>query len=165
MKNARQISLLITILIWGIIAGSLTYSHIVFLPNYLSHLPESTNLINEKYGFKEDNFWIIIHPLIIFSTAITFLLNWKITERRKYIFTTIAIYILIMVVTAYYFYPEIIEFSQSNLSDMISPEEWQRRGQKWLILSWIRLFFVYCAYISLLIALTKKNKASNLPKY
>ena len=157
MQKARQISLFITIYLWAIILGGLTYSHIVYYPNYLSHLPESTILVNDKFGLKEDNYWPIIHPLTIVSMAVTFILNWKITERRKYFLITFYIYVLAMVVTAIYFYPEVIEFSQSNRSDTISPKEWHKRGQMWLIFNSIRLFFVYIAFASLLIALTKKR--------
>ncbi|ESU22847.1 hypothetical protein FEDK69T_17500 [Flavobacterium enshiense DK69] len=157
MQQTRQISLFIAIFFWAVILGGLTYSHIVYYPNYLSHLPESTILVNNKYGLKEDKFWIIIHPLIIVSTAAAFILNWKITERRKYLLITIYIYVLAMVVTAIYFYPEVIEFSQSNRTNTVSPKEWHKRGQIWLVFSSIRLFFVYIAFASLLIAVTRKK--------
>ncbi|UOK42451.1 MULTISPECIES: hypothetical protein [Flavobacterium] len=162
MQQARQISLFIAIICWAVILGGLTYSHIVYYPNYLSHLPESTFLINDKYGLEEDKFWLIVHPLIIISTAAAFIMNWKITERRKYFLITIHIYVLSMVVTATYFYPEVIEFSQSHLSNTISPKEWRKRGHIWLIFSSIRLFFVYIAFASLLIALTRKKTKNKI---
>ena len=68
MQKSRQLFLFITITLWAIIIGGIVYSHIVYFPPYLSHLPESTSLITGEYGLHDENFWMFVHPLAILST-------------------------------------------------------------------------------------------------
>jgi hypothetical protein len=163
MQKARQLSLFITITIWAIIAGGIVYSHIVYFPPYLSHLPESNQLITGEFGLKDGNFWMLVHPLAIIFTIITLILNWKLKVRRKFILIALCIYVLAIIATATYFLPELFAFAESNNSTTVTPSEWFQRGQSWQHLSWIRGFFMFLAFIMLLIALTKdKNENSKL---
>ena len=102
MQQARQVSLFMTITLWAIIIGGIMYSHIVYFPPYLSHLPESNKLITGEYGLRDENFWMLVHPLAILSIIITLLLNWKLQTRRKFILVTLGIYALVILVTATY---------------------------------------------------------------
>jgi len=160
MQKSRQLSLFITITIWAIIIGGIVYSHIVYFPPYLSHLPESNNLITGEYGLHDENFWMFVHPLAILSTIITLILNWKLKARRKFILITFIIYALVILATAIYFLPQLKAFAGSNNSTTITPSEWFKRGQTWQYLSYIRGFFMCLGFIMLLIALTK-DKTEN----
>jgi hypothetical protein len=64
-----------------------------------------------------------------------------------------------MVATFTFFVPELIDFAESGNGSTTS-NDWVQRGQSWQHLSWIRGFFMYIAFIMLLIALTK-NKISD----
>ena len=160
MQKSRQLSLFIAITLWAIIIGGIVYSHIVYFPPYLSHLPESIQLITGEYGLHEENFWMFVHPLAILFTIITLILNWKLKARRKFILITFVIYALAILVTAIYFLPELKAFAGSSNSTTVTPSEWFQRGQTWQYLSWIRGFFMCLAFIMLLIALTK-DKTEN----
>ena len=161
MQKSRQLSLFITITLWAIIAGGIAYSHIVYFPPYLSHLPESNHLITGEYGLHDENFWQLAHPLTIFFTIITLILNWKLKARRKFILIALGIYALAIVATASFFLPELKAFAESHNSTTIASAGWFQRGQTWQHLSWIRGFFMYLSFILLLIALTKnKNEDS-----
>ncbi len=83
MQNAKQLSLFTAITIWAILIGGVVYSHIVYFPPYLSHLPESNKLITGEYGLHDEMFWMLVHPLAILLTIITLLLNWKLKTRRS----------------------------------------------------------------------------------
>ena len=163
MQKSRQLSLFITITLWAIIIGGIAYSHIVYFPPYLSHLPESNQLITGEFGLKDGNFWMLVHPLVIIFTVITLILNWKLKVRRKFILIPLGIYALVIIATATYFLPRLFAFADSNNSTTVTPSEWFQRGQTWQHLSWIRGFFMYLGFIMLLIALTKdKNENSKL---
>ena len=114
MQKAKQISLIITIILWATLAGAVVYSHIVYFPPYLSHLPESTSLISGEYGLHEGNFWMMIHPVAILSTIISLILNWKLTSRRRFILIALGIYALAIICTAFYFVPELMAFANSK---------------------------------------------------
>jgi hypothetical protein len=159
MIKARQLSLFITIIFWATIIGGIVYSHIVYFPPYLSHLPESNKLITGEYGLKEANFWMFIHPFAILSTITTLILNWKVKARRKYILITFGIYAAVIIVTSTYFLPELRLFADSNNATAITPTEWFQRGQTWQYLSWVRGAFMFIGFLMLLIALTKENTA------
>lgn len=156
MFKAKEISLVITLFIWATLIGAVTYSHVVFFSTYLHHLPESTSLISGPYGLHEERFWMAIHPILLLSLLITLLLNWKLSLRRKYILINLSIYLITLAVTFSFFVPELKAFAQSNLSD-IPANEWLERGKRWELLSWIRGFFMYLAFLMLIIALLKNR--------
>ncbi len=155
MQQARQISLFITITLWAIIIGGVLYSHIVYFPPYLSHLPESNNLITGEYGLKDQNFWMPLHPLAILSTITSLIVNWKETARRKLILIATGIYALAIIATAIYFVPNLIAFADSGKSTTVTAAEWYQRGQTWQQLSWIRGATLFVGFILLLVSLTK----------
>ena len=157
MQTARQVSLIICISLWAIIIGGIVYSHIVYFPPYLSNLPESSAMVKGDYGLHEENFWMFIHPLNILFTILALILYWKIPQRRKWIAIALVIYVLVIIVTAFYFLPGLSAFADSSNQPGISAEEWDKRGQTWQQLSWVRGVFMYLAFLSLLIALTKRN--------
>lgn len=156
MKQARQISLLIAITCWAALVGAILYSHIVYFPGYLSHLPDSNKIITE-YGVQDGNFWMMAHPLTILSSITALILNWKLKIRRKYILITIGIYIVALVATIFYFLPNLMLFADSANST-VSPTEWYERGQTWQHLSWIRGTAMITGFVLLLVALTKGNE-------
>jgi phosphoglycerol transferase MdoB-like AlkP superfamily enzyme len=154
--QTKQLSLFITIIIWATLIGGVTYSHIVFFPPYLSHLPESNNLITGSYGLKERNFWMAIHPAVILSTIITLIFNWRQKERFRFIIIAGIIYALAIIATALYFVPGLIAFAESNNS-AFTTAYWYERGQTWQRWSWVRGTFLYVGFTMLLIALTKNK--------
>lgn len=161
MQQLRQVSLFITISLWAIIIGGVLYSHIVYFPPYLSHLPESNSLITGKYGLKDQNFWMPLHPLVILSTFTSLIVNWKTLEKRKYILIALGIYALAIIATAIYFVPNLLAFADSGNSTTVTAAEWYQRGQTWQQLSWIRGSSLFIGFILLLIALTKNKQPDN----
>lgn len=157
MLPAKQISLFVTVTVWATLIGGVMYSHIVYFPPYLAHLPASNSLITGEYGLKDGNFWMIVHPLAILSTILSLVLNWKLKGKRTLILASLGIYALAIVATAVYFVPELMAFADSGASTTVSAAEWLRRGQTWQHMSWIRGACMYTAFILLAIALTREN--------
>lgn len=157
MTQARQLSLFIAITLWALIVGGVVYSHLVYFPAYLSHLPESNSLITGEYGLKDGNFWMLVHPLAILSTILTLIVNWKLKTRRKFILITLGIYSLAIIATAVYFVPGLLAFADSQNNTTVSPAEWFQRGRTWQHLSWIRGSCMYIGFLLMVIALTKDN--------
>jgi hypothetical protein len=155
MINARQVSLFVALTFWAIIIGGVMYSHIVYFPAYLSHLPESNQLIKGEYGLHDENFWMFVHPFAIVTTVATLILNWRIKNRRKPILIALSIYILAIVVSAIYFIPNLLIFANSDTITTVTPSEWYKRGQMWQHLSWLRGGSLYIGFLLLLSALTK----------
>ena len=163
MQQARQISLYITLTLWATLIGGVMYSHIVYFPPYLSHLPESTNLINGAYAIHDGNFWMLMHPTLILSLIVTLILNWKVVERRRWVLATVGIYALTIVATALYFVPELMAFADSYKSNTTTVAEWFERGQTWQHLSWVRGCFMYSGFVFLLFSLTKDKTEVRFP--
>jgi hypothetical protein len=147
-------ALMLSIVLYGILLGGIVYSHIVYFPVYLSHLPESAVLVNGPYGLEEGYFWVTIHPLAILSLIVSLAANWRDRFRRKMIAMPLAVYIFMMVVTSLYFVPELGEFKHSPESN-VSSAEWKARGDRWQHLSWIRGTTMGLFSIPLLLALAK----------
>lgn len=148
----NTVSLMLSIILWGTLLGAIAYSHLVYFPVYLSHLPDSAIVVNGSYGLHDGIFWELIHPLLIFFLIIALVSNWRLKARRKFIGISIALYVLALVATALYFVPELGNFANSpHLS--VSPAEWLARGQRWQRLSWLRGAVIYIGFVPLLLAL------------
>jgi uncharacterized membrane protein len=154
-------SLFLVIILWGALLGGIVYSHIVFFPVYLSALPDSSIVVNGTYGLDEVPFWMLIHPLLIFSLIIASVLNWKNKPRRKLILTSFVLYLAVLIVSNLFFIPELKAFKQSPESNL-SPTEWLARGNRWQYLSWLRGIVCFLGFIPLLIALTKANEVESV---
>lgn len=90
-SNIGTNSLFPAIIFWGVLLGGITYSHVAFLPVYLSDLPNSAVVVTGKYGLNEAPFWMTIHPLLILSLITALSINWEFKARRKLIALSSAI--------------------------------------------------------------------------
>ena len=142
------------VIFYGILIGAITYSHIAFLPAYLSDLPNSAVVVTGKYGVNEAPFWISIHPLLILSLLTALVLNWQNRAKRKLIALTFGIYFAVLVVIWIYFVPELLSFATSPESTLPAAE-WRARGHRWQTLSLIRGAVCFIGFFPLLIALSK----------
>lgn len=156
MSKARNLSLFTTVLLWATLVGAIMYSHIVFLPSYLHHLPASTSLIKGPYGLVDERFWMLIHPVLILSLLAAILLNWKLQERRKYMLSAVGIYVIVLITTFSFFVPELKAFADSANSNLTAAE-WLQRGKRWEMLSWVRGAFMYLGFALLLFSFAKSS--------
>ena|ERR1043166_664527 len=147
-------ALMLSIVLYGVLLGGIVYAHVVYFPVYLSHLPESAALVNGDYALHEENFWTLIHPLLVLSLVVSLAMNWRVRFRRKMIAITLGVYVVIIIVSAVYFIPQLGEFRDSPRSN-ISTTEWQERGEHWQHMSWIRGGTLFVFAVPLLLALTK----------
>jgi hypothetical protein len=158
-RNFGTFALMVAIIFWGTLLGGITYSHLVYFPVYLSDLPASAVLVNGPHGLNEAIFWVIIHPLLIVSLVAALVLNWNSTSRRKLISVSFIVYIVVLLVSQFYFIPELVLFKHSPESTLPAAE-WLARGRRWQRLSWLRGLTMYLAFIPLLLALTKVSGES-----
>lgn len=158
MQQAKQFSLILGISVWAILIGGIAYSNLVYMPPYLTHLPDSNSLIRGEYGLHDENFWMLIHPIVILISIAMLLLNWKQKRRRTLIATAFGIYAVALIVTAFYFVPELKAFAAADPTvDLL---EWRARGAKWLSLSIVRGGCIFVGFVLLLLALSKGEKAA-----
>src|ERR1044071_7180139 len=90
-------ALMVSVILWGVLLGGVAYSHIVYFPVYLSHLPESAIITNGPYALHEENFWMFIHPVLVLSLIISLVLNWRNAARRKLIASTMVVYTAVII--------------------------------------------------------------------
>jgi hypothetical protein len=153
--NLGTFALMLAIIFWGTLLGGIAYSHLVYFPVYLSALPDSAVLVNGPYGLNDGIFWMIIHPLLIISLVAALGLNWKSSARRKLIAISFAVYVILLLISLYYFVPELVLFKHSPEST-VPATDWLVRGRRWQRLSWLRGLTMYVAFVPLLFALTKR---------
>lgn len=156
-RNLGTFVLMVAIILWGTLLGGITYSHLVYFPRYLSDLPASAVVVNGPYGLNESVFWLIIHPLLIISLVAALVVNWNSSARRKLIAISFAVYVMVLLVSQFFFIPELVLFKHSPEST-VAAAEWLARGRRWQRLSWLRGAVMYLAFVPLLFALTKPAK-------
>lgn len=149
--------LMLAIVLWGTLLGGVVYSHLVYFPVYLSDLPNSAVLVNGPYGLTDARFWILIHPLLIIALTVALVVNWKSPARRKLIALSFTVYVIVLLISFFYFVPELTLFRNSPQST-VTAAEWLARGRRWQRLSWLRGVVMYVAYVPLLFALTKPTE-------
>jgi hypothetical protein len=152
-------SLMLTVVLWGTLLGGIAYSHLVYFPVYLSALPDSAVVVNGPYGLREAKFWLLVHPLLILSLILTLVTNWRLRARRNLVLVSLALYIIVLVVTSLYFRPELGAFERSPQSNA-PPAEWLARGRRWQTLSWLRGATMYAGILPLLFALARPAGAA-----
>jgi len=152
----RTYTLMISVLLWGVLLGGVVYSHMVFFPVYLSNLPDSAAVVNGPYGLNEARFWLTIHPLLVLSLVVALIANWRERTKRFLIGSTLIVYLVVLVVSALFFVPELIAFHDSP----ITAGDWQPRADRWWNLSLLRGTTLFIFAIPLLFA-RARSEASN----
>jgi hypothetical protein len=160
-RKLGTVALMLAIIFWGTLLGGIAYAHLVYFPPYLSDLPGSAVLVNGPYPVSDAKFWVIIHPLLIATLVAALITNWNSRARRNLIALSFVVYLLVLVVSGFYFVPELILFKNSPQST-VTPAEWLARGRRWQRLSWLRGLIMYLAYVPLLFALTKRRGETDL---
>ena len=153
-RKLANAALMLAIILWGTLLGGVVYSHLVYFPVFLSDLPNSAVVVNGPYGLNELRFWAMIHPLLIIALAAALVLNWTSPARRKLIALSFAVYVIVLLISFFYFVPELVLFRNSPQST-VPAAEWLVRGRRWQRLSWLRGAVIYLAYVPLLFSLTK----------
>ena len=163
MKTLRlsNVSLMLSIILWGTLLGGIAYAHLVYFPVYLSALPDSAVVVRGPYGLQEAYFWGLIHPLLILSLVLTLAANWRLRGRRRLVLLSFAAYGAVMVVTAVYFLPELGAFARSPESN-VPAADWLARTRRWQHLSWARGATMYAFFLPLLFALTKPSRVAQV---
>jgi hypothetical protein len=151
----RTLSLILASITFSVVIGGAVYEHLAVVPVWSSAVPASLSMFQGEYRLAPGNFWIPIHPIAISLLAIALILNWR-TVRRNYVLVTLAGYALVLVTTFIYFVPELMSLTQSAYSANVS-EELTRRAGIWEALSLVRLGFLLCLAVVMLLGLSKAD--------
>lgn len=142
-----------TCLLFAIIIGGAVYEHLNVVPTWSAAPPLSLSMFQGKYGLKPELFWKIIHPVNLVFFALTLIFHWR-SDRRKNVVIVLSSYILILIITAIYFVPELISITTTAFSPTPDPALTRRAGL-WETLSLIRLAVLFILAIVLFMGLTK----------
>ena len=139
---------------FAIMIGGAVYEHLNVVPQWSAAPPVSLSMFQGEYGLNPELFWMIIHPVNIILFATTLILHWK-TTRRKNLMVTLIAYFIILVITSFYFVPELISITSTAYST--SPDnELTNRSELWEILSLARLGILMVLSIILFTGLAKQ---------
>src|SRR5688500_9790530 len=104
---AKDIIYSFTCLCFTIMIGGAVYEHIAVVPQWSEAPPASLSMFQGRYGLNAALFWMIIHPVNLVLFVVTLILHWR-TERRKHILIPVVTYLLILLITATFFVPELM---------------------------------------------------------
>ena len=148
MNNLRTFLLILGGISFITVIGGAVYEHLAVVPVWASAVPASLAMFQGEYALRAQNFWIPIHPVTLLLLTSALVLNWQ-TPRRKFILTTLAGYLLLLLITLIYFVPELLALTQSAYSTAVDPELTRRAGM-WETLSLVRLAFLFVLAVFLL---------------
>jgi hypothetical protein len=153
MKSAKNLLLILASLSFVSIMGAAIYEVISTTPQWSAAPPQSLTMFQGKYGLNSGLFWTIIHPVTILLLVAALFANWN-NGRRKQILVVFSSYILILIMTATYFVPELLHIITSPYQNQVD-RDLQLRAALWEKLSFARLCLVVLLSVVLLSALTK----------
>ena len=140
-----------------IVIGGAVYEHLNVVPVWSAAPPLSLSMFQGEYGLNPALFWMLIHPVNMLLFTVILILHWK-TPRRRNIVIVFTSYIIILVITAIYFVPELVSITSTPFS--AEPDaSLAARGKRWELLSILRLCVLVSLSIILLIGLTKESRA------
>lgn len=152
MKSAKDIFLILASISFVIIIGGAIYEHIAIIPSWSAAPPSSLTMYQGKFASTPGPFWMMIHPVTILFLIVSLISNWH-NPRRKNILIVLVSYVVILLITAIYFVPELMSITLTPFSENVDPEL-VRRSSMWETLSLVRLFFIGILSFILLSALT-----------
>ncbi|MDM7922521.1 MAG: hypothetical protein QUS14_09510 [Pyrinomonadaceae bacterium] len=154
----RTVALILASISFIVVIGGAVYEHLAVVPVWSAAVPASLAMYQGEYRLAAENFWIPIHPVAIVLLTIALLLNWK-TARRYYVLATLLGYAAVLLTTFIYFVPELMSLTQTAYSTTVN-SELTGRAQTWEILSLVRLGFLICTAVILLLGLSKNETAA-----
>lgn len=138
------------------IIGAAVYEHAAVVPVWSAAPPRSLSMFQGEYGLQAVNFWKPVHPVAILLLVAALIANWR-QPRRKQLMIASGGYVLVLVITAAYFVPELIAITTSAYSPAVS-EDLTGRAKTWETLSLVRLSGLLMLAIVLLYGLSVKTE-------
>jgi hypothetical protein len=139
------------------IIGAGIYEHATSVPVWRIAPPMSLTMFQGEYGIKPANFWIPVHPVAVLLMVAALVANWK-QPSQKQILIVLCGYLLILLITAIYFVPELMAITKAAYSMTVS-SDLTSRAETWEKLSLLRLSVLLVLAGVLLHALTLKTAA------
>lgn len=150
----KDFSLILAIIFCGTLVGAFTYSRIAFYQVGVSPMGPAAMVATGAEGFKEEIFWMFMHPIVVLSLYIALLLNWKDNTRRPLLLISILVYCLALASMQLFYGRHLTTFVQGHISNLAAAN-WMARALEWNGLGWLRAALMYISEISLLIALMR----------
>ena len=147
----RNLFLILASISFIVVIGGGVYEHLALVPVWSSAVPASLAVFQGEYRLVPEKFWMLIHPVTIVLMAAALIANW-VSDRRWLIILPLAGYLLILVITYFYFVPELMALTQTPFSDTVDAAL-TARAQTWETLSLVRLGFLFILAITLLSSL------------
>jgi len=152
----KDSSLILAIIFCGTLVGAFAYSRLAFYQVDVSPMGPAAMLATGAEGFKEEIFWMFMHPIVVLSLYVTLILNWKDDSRRPLILISILVYCLALASTRLFYGRQLVAFVRGPIAN-IAATRWLARALQWQNLGWMRGALMYIAEISLLIALMRRG--------
>lgn len=151
--NYKNIIYSLLCLSFTVIVGGAIYEHIAVVPQWSAAPPKSLSMFQGEYGLYAEGFWKIIHPVTLLLFIVTLVISWK-TARRSNLLYAFLGYIAILIITTFYFVPELIAITSTPYSDEMNAGLIDRAAM-WETGSLIRLMILIILSIILFLGLTK----------
>jgi hypothetical protein len=141
MSRRRTTFIAIAFMAWGIVCGAALYEHVAVIPIWTKNPPETIAFLQPPHGLQADKWWPRIHPLVMLTMVAALVASWRDPSVRRQLGTILAGYLLVLVLTAIWFVPELLALTTDPNAE-IPPAEWKTRADRWEALSLARIGFM-----------------------
>lgn len=148
IMNTRIIVYAFACLSFCIVIGGAVYEHMAVVPQWAAGPPLSLQLFQGPHGLNPTPFWKMIHPVTLLLLAVSLLL-FRRTGASPFLISSMAGYVIILVITFSFFVPELVAITGTPFAGSVDPDL-QARAQRWERLSLVRLSALIVLAIALL---------------
>lgn len=141
---------------FALMIGGGLYEHLNMVPTWAAAPPVSLSMFQGPHGLNPSLFWKLIHPVNLLLFATTLFVHWR-TARRKPLLVVLAAYMVILVITATYFVPELLRITTTPYAPVPDPAL-TRSALLWERLSLVRLGVLLVLALVLFLGLTQSAK-------
>ena len=131
--RAGEVALRASSLLLGTAVGAGVDQAVFVMPRWFESPPHSLALARDRRAAK---FWIPLQASSAAALVSAFVLNRDDPARRKLLSIALGFYVATWIATGAYFAPEIIRLTKADSE--LPASEIERRGKRWLRLSWGR---------------------------
>jgi len=162
MRSLKNILLVLASVSFVLVIGAGLYEHVAAVPRWSAAPPASLTMFQGKYGLNPALFWMSIHPVTLLLLMAALISNWK-TERKKQLLWALGGYVIILILTATWFVPNLVQIINIPYHDDVN-EALRSKAALWEKLSIVRLFIMVVLSFILLSSLIKPVEKTSLDR-
>jgi hypothetical protein len=143
-----DICLVALVFLYGLNLAPMMFESFTSDRTWASNPPDSFHMFLGQYGHKTAHYWRVVSPLATLAFVLSFIVGWRVPDRRLWLSVAVALYLAVHLSTMVYFVPE--QEGLTSSAGSLSRDALQSRANRWIFLNYFRNAAGVLAYVALM---------------